>query len=347
MSTPRADRPLPYHRLATLRPAWAAPSRPVLTLATALVVYVILASVLLVGTVLVLALVPGVNAAMGVTSGDPTSPLDVGIALAMGALWWPAALVGVRVGGWRPLGPTWSVASRWRTELLRSTGIWVVVGALGVVAIAAVAGAVVGADGAGSVGGGASFLQLSVVVLLVLVLAPIQAVGLELALRGMVLQAIGTWLRSPVVGILVVAALALIGRELTAAVMLPALAVALSAAVLAWKTGGLELPILLTATATVSALCVSALAAGTGAGAGASAVGAAVSAPGTSAAALASTEVGPASAEAALAGGAAGAIALLILTVVFVVLVSRRDGLRLLEPVGRSSGELPPKPVLI
>ena len=180
-----------------------------------------------------------------------------------------------------------------------------------------------------------------------LVLVPLQALGLELALRGMVLQAVGTWLRSPVIGILVVAALAFIGREATAAVMVPALAAALAAAVLAWKTGGLELPIVLTATTTGTALIVSALAAGSGTGAGVAALGAAVAAPGTSAAALAGTGTGPVHADAALAGGVAAAVALLVLAAVIVVVVSRREGLRLLEPVGRAADEPVPDPVLI
>lgn len=347
--------PTPYHRLATLRPAWSARVRPLLTVVAAVIAYVVLASVLLVLTILVLALAPGVNVAIGVTSGDPTSPLDVGIALAMGALWWPAGVVGVRIGGWRPLGPTWSVAARLRRERLRSTSVLAVFGALVVVAVAALAGGLAGAgaDGAAAAAGvdggtgGASILQLLLVVLLVLILVPVQAVGLELALRGLVLQAVGTWLRSPVFGVLAVAALALIGREATAAVMIPALAAALAAAVLAWKTGGLELPILVTVTATGAALIVSALAAGSGAGAGVAALGAAVSAPGTSAAALASTEAGSAHAGAALAGGSAAAIALLVVMAVIVVVVSRREGLRLLEPVGRAADEPVPDPVLI
>ncbi|GAA1310844.1 CAAX protease [Brachybacterium tyrofermentans] len=354
--TPDLDaRPTPYHRLATLRPAWSAWGRPLLTVVAAVIAYVVLASVLLVLTILVLALAPGVNVAIGVTSGDPTSPLDVGIALAMGALWWPAAMVGVRIGGWRPLGPTWSVAARLRRERLRFTGALAVLAALVVVAAAALAGGLAGAGadgasaGAGSsaAGGGASVLQMLLVVLLVLVLVPLQALGLELALRGMVLQAVGTWLRSPVIGILVVAALAFIGREATAAVMVPALAAALAAAVLAWKTGGLELPIVLTATTTGTALIVSALAAGSGTGAGVAALGAAVAAPGTSAAALAGTGTGPVHADAALAGGVAAAVALLVLAAVIVVVVSRREGLRLLEPVGRAADEPVPDPVLI
>ena len=340
-AAPSATHATAYHRLATLRPAWSRPAKPLLSLGAALLAYVVLSSVVLVTAVLLLAVVPGVNIARGVTSGDPTSPLDVGLALAMGAMWLPAGIVGVRVGGWRPLGTAWSVAARLRpgrSLLLAGAG-----GGLAVVVLAALAGVLAGApDAAGS---GASIPQLLLVVLLVLVLAPLQAIGLELSLRGTVMQALGTWLRSPVLPVLAGTAVMLIGRDLTPAVLLPAIALGLSAGVLAWKTGGLELPIALTTTLTVLAHLVGAFGAGSGAGAGVGAVGAAAAAPGTSAAAL--SVPAAAASEAALAGGITGAIALLLLTGLLVVWIGRREGVRLLEPVARPAGLEAPAPVHI
>lgn len=338
----RSEKPTPFHRIATLRPAWGRWSKPLVTLAAAFVAYVVLISVVLVLTILVLAVVPGVNVAIGVTSGDPTSPLDVTLALAMGATWIPAGIIGVRFGGWRPLGTAWSVAARLRRELRGAYGIWGVAMGAVVVLIAAVAGATSGADGAA--GSGASLPQLLLVALVVLVLAPLQAVGIELTLRGAVMQAVGTWLRSPVLPILAATAVVLIGRELTAPVVLPALALALAAAVLAWKTGGLELPIVLTATVMIASHLVSAVGAGSGAGAGAAALNAAAAAPGTSSAALAATaaEAG----AAALAGGIAAAVALLLATAATVAWISSREGIALLEPVGRPAAEPAPEPVL-
>ncbi|WP_422116293.1 CAAX protease [Brachybacterium sp. UNK5269] len=342
MSAPAPSRPVPYHRLATLRPAWAAGAKPLLTIAAAFVAYVVLASVVLVLTILVLAVMPGVNVAIGVTSGDPTSPLDVVLALVMGAMWLPAGIIGVRVGGWRPLGTAWSVAARLRRERLGALAGGGAAMAIVVVAVAAIAGALAGTDGAAAPGA-ASAPQLLLVTLLLLGLAPLQAAGLELALRGVVMQALGSWLRSPLLPILAATAVALIGRELSVPVALPALALALAAAVLAWKSGGLELPIVLTATVTLASHLVSALGAGTAAGAGAAALNAGAAAPGTSAAALAATaaEAGAAS----LAGGIGGAVALLLLTAVMVVLISRREGVALREPVGRPAAELAPEPV--
>ena len=331
-----------YHRLATLRSAWSRPAKPLLSLGAALLAYVVLSSVVLVTAVLLLAVVPGVNIARGVTSGDPTSPLDVGLALAMGAMWLPAGIVGVRVGGWRPVGTAWSIAAQLRRDrslLLAGIGAGAVVAAA-----AAIAGALTGTVGTAAEPS-ASVPQLLLVTLLALVLAPLQAIGLELSLRGTVMQALGTWLRSPVLPVLAGTAVMLIGRDLTPAVLLPALALGLSAGVLAWKTGGLELPIALTTTLAVLAHLVGAFGAGSGAGAGVGAVGAAAAAPGTSAAALSV----PAAAvpEAALAGGIAGAIALLLLTDLLVVWIGRREGVRLLEPVARPAGLEAPAPVHI
>lgn len=334
----------PFHRMARLRPEWSARSKPLLTILATFMAYVVLASVLLVLTILALALAPGVNVAIGVTSGDPTSPLDVGLAVLMGALWLPSAMIGVRIGGWRPVGTAWSVTASLRRERLAPhllSGI-----ALGVLAVAAaaVAGAIVGLGPSASGGGSspdapASALQLLLVAVIVLVIAPIQAAGLELAMRGAVLQAVGTCTRSPLLPILLAALLVLIGRELTLPVVLPALALAVTAGTLAWKTGGLELPVALLATLTAGSLIVSSLAAGTGAGAGVAALSAAVAAPGTSAAAL----VVPGSA--ASAGGAAAAIVLLVLGALAVIMVSRREQLGILEPVTRPADEPAPEPI--
>lgn len=333
----------PFHRMATLRSAWAGRLRPLLTLAAAFIAYIVLISVVLVLTILVLALAPGVNVAIGVTSGDPTSPLDVALALAMGVMWLPAGIIGVRFGGWRPLGTAWSVAARTRPGMLRALGPWVIGMGILVVAAAAIAGAISGADGHVGFDGvsTASVPQLLLVVLFLLVLAPLQAIGLELTLRGVVMQALGTWLRSPVVPLLAAAAVMLVGRELSATVVLPALALGLGSAVLAWKSGGLELSVLLVTTVTIASHLVSALGAGTGAGAGAAALNAAAAAPGTSSAALATT----AAESASLAGGLTAAVALLLLTAAIAARISSREGVRLLEPVTRPADESAPAAV--
>lgn len=346
----QAAEPVAYHRIARLRPEWSRPAKPLLALGAALLTYVLVISVVLVGTVLVLALTPGVDPALGATSGDPTSPLDVGLALLMGAAWLPAGIVGVRVGGWRPLGTAWAVTAAFRPGQLRWCAPWVLGGGLLVVASAAIAGAITGgadggapgvapADGA-AVAAGPSPLAAAALVLLVLVLAPVQAAGLELALRGIVLQAAGTWLRAPAAALLPVLALVLIGRELTPAVVVPALAAALCSGVLAWRSGGLELPIALTTMLTIAALLTSAFCAGTSAGIGISSLVAGLAAPGTSGTALAAAD-----SPAALAGAVAGSVALLLVTAALLVLLGRREGTGPLRPSVRDASAPAPAPL--
>ncbi|MDN5599455.1 MAG: CAAX protease, partial [Brachybacterium sp.] len=53
----------PFHRMATLRPAWAGRLRPLLTLAAAFIAYVVKISVVHVKKKKKLALAPGVNVA--------------------------------------------------------------------------------------------------------------------------------------------------------------------------------------------------------------------------------------------------------------------------------------------
>lgn len=342
---PDAERAgIAYHRLATLRPEWASWSKPLLAVLATVIAYVVMASMLLVGSILALALLPGVNVALGITSGDPTSPLDVGLALGMGALWLPAGMVGVRFGGWRPLGPIWSVATRPRRDLVGQLGLWAVVAGVAAVALAAVVGMVTASpDLAESLATEESSIrpaQLFLVLAIALVLGPVQAVGLELTFRGVLLQALGTWMRSPLLPILLVAAVTVIGREMTAAVLIPAVALALSTAVLAWKSGGLELSILLTTTMTVGSVASAALGSGTGAGAGTAALVGASAAPGTAAAGLNAADE-----TAALAGGIAAAVVLLVLTAVLVGMISRRYGIGLLHPVTRPVAEPAPHAV--
>lgn len=359
-----ARQPVPFHRMATLRPEWSAGPRPLLTVLAAVIAFTLMASVLLVATVLILALAPGVNIALGVTSGDPTSPLDVGLALAMGALWLPAGIVAVRVGGWRPLGTAGSVAAKIRRRLLGSSALGVVLAGLGVVSLAAAAGAIVAAvlgtgDGTGLETGsedsstGLAVLRRAAVVVIALVLAPLQAIGMELSMRAVPMQAVGSRWRSPLLAIAAATLLALVARELSAAVLIPALTLACCAAVLAWKSGGLELPVLLTGTVTLVSVVLAAVlsevdAIGSGAAAGASALVAASAAPGTSNAALPSAvAASDVLGSAALAGGIAGAGGLIVVTVVLARVIGTRSSVRALQPVGRDCHAPVPEPVAV
>jgi membrane protease YdiL (CAAX protease family) len=238
---PSAD--LPYHRLAHLRPEWARWFRPLLTALAAGVAQIVFAYLVLVGTVTVLAILPGVDPlAIGRSQGDPASPLSVFVALALGAFAVPAALLGVRIGGWRPVRTLWSVAGRVRRDMLA----WGAVRMLPVLALAAIAGMLVGTGPAQLVPRGSDGAIVGVLVLTVL-LAPLRAVGEELVFRGIGQQAIGTWLRSPFWAIVLPVPLSLIGRGFgaDAGALAGAALISLCSGILAWKSGGLELPILL------------------------------------------------------------------------------------------------------
>ncbi|GAB2537933.1 CPBP family intramembrane glutamic endopeptidase [Brachybacterium huguangmaarense] len=236
-AAPRDPRPgTPYHRLATLRPEWSRWWRPVLTILATLIAYSVIASLLLVASVLALSL-GGAGRGIGRVLGDPTSPLDVALAALFGAAWIPAVLLGVRLGGWRPTALLASVAGRVRGDLVRrcAPGLLVVV----------LAGAVITVYTGMHLPSGVSAGRAVAVIALVLLLAPLRAIGEELVFRGVGQQAIGTWLRHPLWAILLPVPFELIGRGLSGSSMLGAAILGLACGYLAWKTGGLEASILL------------------------------------------------------------------------------------------------------
>jgi membrane protease YdiL (CAAX protease family) len=234
---------LAYHRLAHLRPEWARWFRPLLTALAAGVAQIVFAYLVLVGTVTVLAILPGVDPlAIGRSQGDPASPLSVFVALALGAFAVPAALLGVRLGGWRPVRTLWSVTGRIRRDVLA----WGAVRMLPVLVLAAVVGMLVG-TGPAQLGPRGSAGAIIGVLVLTALLVPLRAVGEELVFRGLGQQGIGTWLRSPVWAIVLPVPLSLIGRGYgaDAGALAGAALISLCSGILAWKSGGIELPILL------------------------------------------------------------------------------------------------------
>ncbi|WP_347042803.1 CPBP family glutamic-type intramembrane protease [Brachybacterium nesterenkovii] len=226
----------PYHRLATLRPEWRRWWRPLTTAFAITAIWLILASLLMVGMVLVLTAL-GADRSIGQALDDPTSPLDVFVRSALGALLIPAGLLGVRLGGWRPTSLLWSVADRFRTAQMGRML------ALAVVAVALAAAMQILLHG-GRPAPPESGRTIGVVLVLLLV-APLQAAGEELVLRGAVMQGVGTWVRGPVVPILATLPLSLIGAVQSLDTAFTAVFIALASGVLAWRTGGIEASIVL------------------------------------------------------------------------------------------------------
>ena len=226
----------PYHRLATLRPEWRRWWRPLTTAFAITAIWLILASLLMVGMVLVLTAL-GADRSIGQALDDPTSPLDVFVRSALGALLLPAGLLGVRLGGWRPTSLLWSVADRFRTvQMGRMLALAVVAVALATAMQTLLHGGRPAPPESGRTIG---------VVLVLLLVAPLQAAGEELVLRGAVMQGVGTWVRGPVVPILATLPLSLIGAMHSLDTAFTAVFIALASGVLAWRTGGIEASIVL------------------------------------------------------------------------------------------------------
>lgn len=226
----------PYHRLATLRPEWRRWWRPLTTAFAVAVIWLILASLLMVGMVLVLTAL-GTDRSIGQALDDPTSPLDVFVRSALGALLLPAGLLGVRLGGWRPTSLLWSVADRFRTaQMGRMLALAVVAVALATAMQTLLHGGRPAPPESGRTIG---------VVLVLLLVAPLQAAGEELVLRGAVMQGVGTWVRGPVVPILATLPLSLISAVHSLDTAFTAVFIALASGVLAWRTGGIEASIVL------------------------------------------------------------------------------------------------------
>jgi membrane protease YdiL (CAAX protease family) len=151
----------------------------------------------------------------------------------------PAAMLGVYAGhGWRP-GWLASVTGRMRWGWLAiSAGIVTVIYLLWVSVMALV-------DGGMSLSGGRNVAALIIITLLT---TPLQAAGEEYLFRGVLTQAIGSWLRPPIVAVLVsglstavmFAILHSVGVPQNLWLWLGRFTFGLVASYLTWRTGGLE-----------------------------------------------------------------------------------------------------------
>jgi membrane protease YdiL (CAAX protease family) len=85
--------------------------------------------------------------------------------------------------------------------------------------------------------------SLLAVVVVVLLLTPLQCAGEEYAFRGLPMQLFGTWLRTPVVGVVLPVPLFVLGHGYDWVGQLDLAVFALSMGFLVWKSGGLELAV--------------------------------------------------------------------------------------------------------
>lgn len=169
---------------------------------------------------------------------DPLNPADQFLGLGMLALLIPAVLVGT-LAGYGRAGIALSVTGRFRWGLLGRAAIVVVPVYL---VVNTGVNLVLERDAIEMPGLGAGVIAAW---LLALVLAPLQSAGEEFAFRALPMQVMGTWLRLPLLGILLPVPLFVLGHGYDWVGQIDMAAFAIVMGLLAWKTGGLEIPILL------------------------------------------------------------------------------------------------------
>jgi len=232
----RTEAAVPYHRLALLDQRSARWWTPLSTLGVASGLYAAMLAVLLV-VGLIWAFAPGLPMPSTFLD-DPLNPIDWLLTLGLLAIMLPAVLLGVRWGG-RRRGTIHSVAGRFRWGLMLRAAA--VVLPLYIVVLGGQALLVPSAD----------FrwppldANLLLVAVLILLLGPLQCAAEEYVFRGLPQQLLGTWLRSPWWGILLPVPLFVLGHGYDWAGQVAIGVFALATGVLVWKTGGLELAILL------------------------------------------------------------------------------------------------------
>lgn len=161
-------------------------------------------------------------------------PYVLAAMLFMIALLLPASLLAVRLVGRRPAGTVLSVAGRLRWRLL---GRAAVISAVFMIIALAVTLLV---DPPPAYASGSVHRWPLIALLLVLAVVPWQAAAEEVLFRGVLMQAVGAWLRHPVWAIVLPAPLFVLGHDYNAYGLADIAVFALVAGYLTWRTGGLE-----------------------------------------------------------------------------------------------------------
>jgi uncharacterized protein len=225
-----------FHRIPRTLPHRHHWFRPLVALGVSVVVYVMM--MLQLGAPLLLLVLLRPELGPSATLMDPLNPMDQLLGLGMIALFLPAVLIGT-LAGYGRAGIAHSVLGRFRWGLLGRAAIVV----LPVhILLNLVLGLVLERDALV-----VPPVTVAVVLawLLVLVLAPVQSAGEEYLFRVLPLQALGTWVRWPVLGILLPVPLFVMGHGYDPLGQIHIALFAILMGLLAWKTGGIELPVLL------------------------------------------------------------------------------------------------------
>ena len=227
---------LPYHLQMRRSPDSAKWWRPLASLGIVLGFATAAALVMLLVAVAWLLLNPWAGASENLE--DPTNPWDMLLLLGPMALLLPMAVLGSRWGG-TGRGRIHSVLGRVRWGMLLRAGAFV----LPVYAVIIVGGFLLSPpeDFARPEAGARTAAVFAIAILL----APLQCAAEEYLFRGLPLQAFGTWLRSPLWGVLLPIPLFMLGHGYHWAGQIDIAVFALCMGALAWKSGGLELPIVM------------------------------------------------------------------------------------------------------
>lgn len=174
---------------------------------------------------------------------DVTNPISVALSLFSVAAWIPLIFFSLWAVGIKPVGMLNSVAFRLRWNRI---GKFAIVAVAVVVLAQTVSVALTYLAGAGS---SALFtidpLALVLSLLAVLLLAPFQAAAEEYAFRGILMQALGSWMKTPIVPIVLPTVLFMLAHAYDIWGLLEVLLLGVTAAWLTYKTGGLEAAIVI------------------------------------------------------------------------------------------------------
>ena len=175
---------------------------------------------------------------------DTQRPVSVFIAMASIIVMIPAVMLGMLTMGMKPAGRIWSVAGRMRWGLLGRLMIAAVISVVAMNVVGILFGLVLDPASASAPTAGSddtfSWQLAMISMLLVLLLVPFQATAEEVVFRGLFMQVLGSWIKTPWVAILVPS----IGFALAHIYDIWGLAavgiMGGVAAWLTWRTGGLE-----------------------------------------------------------------------------------------------------------
>lgn len=225
-----------FHRLARTLPHRSRWWRPLVAVTVAAAVYLVMFLQLVVLGLVISTIVPGADPSAELS--DPLNPMDQLLMLGMLALMLPAVLIGT-LAGYGRAGIAHSVRGRFRWGLAGRAAT-VIVPVYLVVNIGV--NLLIGAEQI-------VVPELTAAVLLAwaitLVLVPLQAAGEEYVFRVLPMQALGTWARTPLLGIALPIPLFVLGHDYALLGQVDIALFALCMGLLTWKTGGIEIPVLL------------------------------------------------------------------------------------------------------